>query len=526
MAEAIKVASTSLLGLTVGCAQCHAHRYDPISQADYYRLRAIFEPAYDVQNWRAPSARLVSLWSAETRAAAEAVDAELADVAKKRTEELDGIVSDTFERELQKLPADQQSLARAARETAKDQRTPEQQTLIKEYPFLNVDRGSVYLYLPDRLTGFNKKWDELTAATKAKRPADDLVMCLTEVPGQIPVTKLFSRGDFQQPRQEIAPGELSVLNAGVLEIPANTEAIPTSGRRLKYAQYLTSGQHPLVARVLVNRFWMLHFGRGLVSTPGDFGLNGATPSHPELLDWLARDFMDEGWTLKRLHRMIVTSTAYRQSSVRRPDHDAVDGDNRLLGRMNVRRLEAEAVRDAVLALSGKLVDKPFGPPIPVSPDDVGQNVLAIDTRDSAGRPSGKVEPLGDDEFRRSIYVQVRRSMPLGVLEPFDLPRMTPNCEKRDASTNAPQSLLLMNNPFVIQQAELLANRIRETAGTDPASQVTLAWRLVFSRSPSENDVQSGVEFLNLPEATPEIQTAALNQFCQALISSNGFLYVD
>ncbi len=526
MAEAIKVASTSLLGLTVGCAQCHAHRYDPVSQADYYRLRAIFEPAYDVQNWRVPTGRLVSLWSSETQTTAATVDAELADVAKKREAELDGIVSDTFERELQKLPTEQQPLARAARETAADKRTPEQQQLIKEYPFLNVDRGSVYLYLPDRLTGFNKKWDELTEETKKKRPADDYVMCLTEVAGQVPVTNLFARGDHQQPQEEIAAGELAVLNSTGLVIPPKAAELPTTGRRLNYARHLTNGQHPLVARVLVNRFWLHHFGQGLVLTPGDFGIKGDRPSHPELLDWLARDFMDEGWTLKRLHRMIVTSTAYRQSSVRRPELDAVDGDNRLLGRMNVRRLEAETLRDAVLAVSGKLVDKPFGPPVPVSPDDVGQIVLAIDTRDSAGRPSGKVEPLGDAEFRRSIYVQVRRSMPLGVLEPFDLPRMTPNCEKRAASTAAPQSLLMMNNPFVIQQADLLANRVREKAGTDLTAQATLAWRSVFSRTPAESDVQAGVEFLTLPGETPEVQSAALNHFCHALLSSNGFLYVD
>ncbi len=526
MAETIKVASTSLLGLTVGCAQCHAHRYDPISQADYYRLRAIFEPAYDVQNWRPPTGRLVSLWSWETQTAAATVDAELAEVAKKRTEELDGIVKDTFERELQKLPTEQQSLARAARETAADKRTPEQQQLIKEYPFLNVDRGSVYLYLPDRLNGFNKKWDELTEETKKKRPADDYVMCLTEVAGQVPVTKLFARGDHQQPQEEIAAGELAVLNSTGLVIPGDAAEIPTTGRRLKYAQHLTGGPHPLVARVLMNRFWLHHFGQGLVQTPGDFGIKGDRPSHPELLDWLARDFMDEGWTLKRLHRMIVTSTAYRQSSVRRPELDAVDGDNRLLGRMNVMRLEAETMRDAVLSVSGKLVERPFGPPVPVSPDDVGQIVLAIDTRDSAGRPSGKVEPLGDEEFRRSIYVQVRRSMPLGVLEPFDLPRMTPNCEKRAASTAAPQSLLMMNNPFVIQQAELLANRVREKAGTDLAARATLAWQLVFSRKPAASDVQAGVEFLTMPGETPEAQSATLNHFCHALLSSNGFLYVD
>jgi hypothetical protein len=526
IAETIKVASTAVLGLSVGCAQCHEHRYDPITQADYYRLRALFEPAYDPNNWRVPGGRLVSLWSTETQKAAAAVDAELADISNKRTAELDGIVQDTFERELKKLPAEQQPLARAARETAADKRTPEQQQLIKEFPFLNVDRGSVYLYLPDRLTGFNKKWDDLTAETKKKRPADDYVMCLNEVPGQIPVTKLFSRGDHQQPRQEIAPGELSVLNSGSLAIPADDPAVPTSGRRLAYAKHLTNGQHPLVARVLVNRFWLHHFGQGLVSTVADFGVKGELPSHPELLDWLARDFMDEGWTLKRFHRQILNSTAYRQVSVHRPELDAVDVENRLLGRMNVRRLEAETVRDSILQISGKLAAKQFGKPIPVSPDEVGQFVVAVDTRDSAGRPSGKVEALGEDEFRRSIYVQVRRSMPLSVIEPFDLPRMAPNCERRPVSTAAPQALLMLNNPFMVQQAGLIADRVRATS-SDLPTQITLTWRLIYGRMPNVSEITSAVEFLTPPpDASPEIAAATLNLLCQTLLCSNGFLYVE
>ncbi len=526
ISETIKVASTSLLGLSVGCAQCHEHRYDPISQTDYYRLRAIFEPAYDPNNWRVPANRIVSMWSDETRQAAAAVDAELEELSKKRTEELDGIVNETFERELQKLPTIQQPLARAARETAADQRTPEQQQLIKEYPFLNVDRGSVYLYLPDRLTGFNKKWDDLTAETKKKRPADDYVMCLNEVPGQVPVTKLFARGDIQQPRQDVAPGELTVLSSDSTLIPVDDPSIPTTGRRLAYARHLTSGQHPLLARVLVNRFWMHHFGQGLVATVGDFGVKGEKPSHPELLDWLARDFMDQGWTLKRLHRLILNSTAYRQVSTRRPDLDSTDGDNRLLGRMNVRRLEAEVVRDSILALSGQLTQKVGGKPIPVSPDEVGQIIVAIDTRDSAGRPSGKVEPLGEEEFRRSLYVQVRRSMPLSVLEPFDMPRMTPNCERRPSSTASPQALMMMNNPFVVQQSDAFAARLR-AASNEPPSQIKLAWRMAFGRSPSESELETAESFLIQPEdATQESRDAALSHFCQTLISSNGFLYVD
>lgn len=530
IAETLKTVSTSLLGLSVGCAQCHEHRYDPITQTDYYRLRALFEPAYDVDNWRNPGGRLISMWSAETRTAAAAVDAELADVSKRRTEELDRIVAETFDRELQKLPAEQQPLARAARETPADKRTPEQQQLIKEFPFLNVDRGSVYLYLPDRLTGFNKKWDDLTEETKKKRPADDYVMCLTEVPGTIPKTHLFARGDHQQPRQEILPGDLTILAHDGFQIAPDDESLPTSGRRLAWAKRLTNGQHPLLARVLVNRFWMHHFGQGIVTTPADFGLKGDRPSHPELLDWLAAEFMEHGWSLKHLHRLIVTSAAWRQSSVRRPEHDAVDPDNRLLARMNVRRLEAEAVRDSILSISGQLNARMFGKPAPVSPDDVGQIVIAVDTRDSAGRPSGKVEALNGEDLRRSIYVQVRRSMPLGVLEPFDLPRMTPNCERRAASTTASQSLLMMNNPFIIQQADALSAKVR-AAASELRAQQALAWRLVFGRNASEAELSVAAEFVATaitaagPEK-PDAPATAMNEWCHALLCSSGFLYVE
>ena len=240
--------------------------------------------------------------------------------------------------------------------------------------------------------------------------------------------------------------------------------------------------------MLVNRFWLHHFGRGLVATPADFGMLGEPPSHPELLDWLADDFMAGGWKLKRLQRMIVTSTAYRQSSEHRTELDAVDPENRLLGRMSVRRLEAEMIRDALLATSGRLSAKMFGPPVPVTPDDVGQIVVGVDTRDSAGRPTGKVVSLGEEEFRRSIYVQVRRSKPLGMLEPFDAPAMSPNCEQRASSTDAPQSLLLMNNTFVLQQADLMAQRIEQEVGGDPAAQFQRAWQLAFCRAPSAKPV--------------------------------------
>ncbi|WLD11853.1 PSD1 and planctomycete cytochrome C domain-containing protein [Planctellipticum variicoloris] len=540
LAETIKIVSTSLLGMTVGCAQCHAHRYDPITQADYYRVRAIFEPAYDWKQWRAPNARLVSQWSDETRQKVTEAEKELAEVQKQRNEELDKIVAETFEQELAKLPEEIQPKAREVRATAEKDRTDEHKQLIKEYPFLNVNRGTVYLYLKDRLTGFNKKWDATTEETKKKRPADDFIQCLTEVPGQIPATKLFSRGDFNQPREDVLPGELAVLNAVNASLPVDDPALPTSGRRLAYAKTLTSGEHPLVARVLVNRIWLNHFGRGLVATPGDFGMLGEKPSHPELLDWLASEFMQSGWQLKKLQRLIVTSQAYRQSSQRTSELDAIDPENRLLGRMSVRRLEAETVRDTLLALAGRLSDKMTGTPVVVMPDDVGQIVVGVDTRDSAGRPSGKVIPLGEDEYRRSIYVQARRSMPLGMLEPFDVPVMAPNCEQRASSTVAPQSLLMMNSEFVVDQTTAMAVRLRSEVGDDPAALFTRAWTLTLGRMPTEAEQAGGTAFLTeqiqhftahppaaKPKATPpEPLTLALSTLCQALVSSNGAMYVD
>jgi hypothetical protein len=284
---------------------------------------------------------------------------------------------------------------------------------------------------------------------------------------------------------------------------------------------------------------MHHFGRGIVSTPADFGRLGDRPSHPELLDWLADEFVRVGWRLKDLHRLMMNSTAYRQTSRRNDEHEAIDPENRLLGRMPVRRLEAEAMRDAILAASGKLSTKMFGPPVPVAPDDVGQVVLGADTRDTAGRPTGRNVSLGEDEFRRSVYIQVRRTLPLSLMEAFDAPTLVPNCELRTTSTVAPQALMLMNNAFVVSQSEQIGARVQQAAGSDPAAQACFAWRLILTAEPSAAQVGAAVSFLAEqrelftaadagakanPSTTPEHR--ALATFCQALVSSNAFLYID
>jgi mono/diheme cytochrome c family protein len=538
IAETIKIVSTSVLGLTVGCAQCHNHRYDPIPQADYYRWRAIFEPAYDTKNWRTPEKRLVSLWSDEVRDQAAAVDAELKKLAEERDAEMDKIVADIFEAEVAKLPEDQREPARQAKAAEASKRTFDQKQILKYYPSLNVSRGSAYLYEKKRVDQVTKSFEERTKEVSARRPAEDFVPCLTEVPGQLPQTAVFFRGDINQPKETVEPGELLVLESNAAKVPVDDPSVPTSGRRLAYARWLTSGEHPLVGRVLVNRFWMHHFGRGIVSTPADFGYLGERPSHPVLLDWMAARFSEGGWELKRLHRMLMASAAYRQESHRTDALDAVDSDNRLLGRMSIRRLEAEAVRDSILAASGQLNSNMLGPPVPVTVDEVGQVIVGLDNRDSAGRPQGKRGLLGAGEFRRSVYVQVRRSQPLSMLETFDAPALNPNCEIRNRSTVAPQSLLLMNNEFVLSQAQVLAERAAQEAGDDAAAQVRLVWRLALSHEPNEEELSAAIAFVaeqknefvatpaNAKTPPPPPEVRALASLCQALFSSNAFLYVD
>ena len=403
VAEVIKVVTTSMLGLSVGCAQCHPHRYDPITHADYYRLRALFEPAYDWKHWRSPSDRLGSQWSNDVRQQVAAIDKKLAEITSGKNAEIEAAVMKAFETRLAKLPAEIRTEAKLARETPAEKRNDKQKQLIEDHPFLSISRGTIQQFEPKIAADIRKKWDDQAAAVSKQRPAADNVMCLSEVPGQVPPTRLFSRGDFKQPRDEVAPGELSVLSPVGFKIPANDPKLPTTGRRLAYARHLTNGQHPLLARVLVNRFWLHHFGQGLVSTPGNFGITGTRPSHPELLDWLAAEFMDSGWSLKHMHRLIVTSTAYRQVATRRGKLDEIDPDNRLLGRTSVRRLEAETIRDSLLHLGGRFSGTMFGPPVPVSLDSVGQRIIvSINRYDPSGRLLRGIASVGSGEFRRTI----------------------------------------------------------------------------------------------------------------------------
>jgi len=562
MADTIKIVSTSLLGLSVGCAQCHDHRYDPILQDDYYRLRAVFEPALNWKNWRAPSQRRVSLYTDADRARVAVLGAEAAKASAVHAEKERTSIARALDKELAKLEPSLARQLKTAFDTPDAKRTAEQKSLLSQHPSVNISAGTLYQYDPAAADELKQDAAKI-AAIQARVPAEEFVRVLTETPGETPATFLFNRGDFQQPKQEIAPGDLAVCVAEGKsgEIARHDPHLPTTGRRLAYARRLMSGRHPLVGRVLVNRVWLLHFGRGIVGTPSDFGHLGDRPTHPALLDWLADEFASTGWDLKRLQRLIVTSTAYRQDSARTPKRDAADPDNLLLSRMNVRRLDAEIIRDSVLAASGSGFSRMYGRPVPVKEDAVGQIIVGIDTKVGANEPGADV-PIGTEEFRRSLYIEVRRSRPLALLRAFDAPVMETNCDRRIASTAAPQALMMMNSDFTLTEANRFAQRLKRDAGPDPRREVSLAFELAFGRAPDAAEMDQSLAFLRsqtdelkvppgaahpqkharatrnfkknrrpkyeamLRSTAAEPSLQPLTDFCQAILSSNEFLYVD
>ncbi len=460
--QVMEMTSTSLLGVTMECCRCHDHKYDPISQRDYYQLMACFEPAYNVHNWRKPQDRFLPDVSPKEKAGIDQhnaeVDRQIGELQKKKEKPAD-------------LPKRVAELAASKRSYGKIQAV----------------------------------WDV----------------------GPPPASRLLRRGNVNTPAAEVAPAFVRVLSksgkAGV-QRPAETQGT-SSGRRLALAQWLTNPEHPLTARVIVNRAWHHHFGRGLVATLGNLGRSGSAPSHPELLDWLASDFMENGWSLKRLHRQIMTSTAYRQSSRRPSNTDALaerlDPENQLLWRMNLRRLEAEIVRDAVLAVGGKLDRTMGGPPISITnpPDGVSEVKRA---------------PTSTSASRRSLYLFARRVYPLKILEVFDAPIMPVNCTQRTNSATVLQSLTFLNSTFVIDQASLVASRVRAQAGENVARQVDFAHQIVLARPPSKREQAKCQAFLREQTASytkngrsPEnAERDSLTDLCHMLLCTNEFLYVE
>lgn len=534
IAETIKIVTSSLLGLTVGCAQCHDHRYDPIPQSDYYQVRAIFDPALNWKKWQTPAQRRVSLYTDEDRKQAADIEEKAKAVLAERTKKETEFINATFEKQLGNIPSELHELARDTHSTPTKERTAEQKDLIKKYPKLNVTAGSLYLYDKKAADELKKMADEAAEIRKTKKP-QDYVRATMEPAGQAPESYLFYRGDHEQPKQKVTPGGLTVisLTSNVPEIPEKSDQSKTTGRRTAFSKRLTHPDHPLTARVIVNRIWLHHFGKGLVATPTDFGELGAEPTHPELLDWLALEFINSGWSVKHLHRLILTSSTWRQSFDRAEELRKSDPQNLLYGGSDLRRLDAETVRDSILSIAGVLNTEIGGEPVPVMADKVGRWVVGIENL-NAGRP-GKVIPLRGKEFRRSIYVQSRRSRPLSVMESFDLPNMSPNCEIRRTTTATPQSLMLLNSDFALGYSKKLAERIQKMHPENSEAQIKSLWHSVYNRDAENSEIVEAISFIKAQadllkdriqgeDADP--QTEAFANLCQMLLSSNEFLYVE
>jgi hypothetical protein len=325
----------------------------------------------------------------------------------------------------------------------------------------------------------------------------------------VPDAHILIKGDFKDKGARVEPGFLSALNpAPPINEPEGVLFVPR--RRKALALWLTSPGQPLVSRVMVNRIWQGHFGQGIVRTPNDFGRQGDAPTHPELLDWLAVEFMERGRSVKELHRLIMLSNTYRQSSVADTENLEKDPDNHFLGRMNRRRLDADAIRDSILAVAGVLNLKMGG--VGVIPPLTREEILA------ARMPHlWPAHPDPSEHRRRTIYLQMKRSLTLPMLQIFDAPDTATSCPRRETSTVAPQALALMNSEFTSEQAKHFAERVREQAGDDPDAAIGAGWKIALGRLPAPEERQTILDYL---------RRNSLERLCLLIFNMNEFLYVD
>ncbi len=457
IAGQIEVLGSAVMGMSVGCARCHDHKYDPIPTRDYYRLVSILTPSYDPFTWLPPVFPCGG-------------------VGAKCDEKTTRYIHPTATPEWEEVAAHNAPIEARVKELQAQADAAKKD-----------DKGPI---------------NEQIKKEKAKLKPLPLIRALFELGPEPPPTRILFRGDPTTPGALVGPGAPSILSAPGRDYKVEPVG-HSSGRRLALAKWLTHPEHPLTARVMVNRIWMHHFGEGLVATPGNFGRMGAAPANQKLLDWLAVEFVRSGWDVKAMHRLIMTSAAYR-SGARAP-----------------RRIDAENVRDAILQLAGRLDTTAFGP-----------------------ADKFKVQPDGEvvtDSVRRSVFVAHRRTQPLSLLETFDQPFMNPNCVQRGHSVVPSQALHMMNGDLVRENARYMAGRIIDAVGDDAAKQVERAYLLAFARKPSAEETRAAVAALEamgaewvkpLEKERPAEPVATrakwlgLATLCHTLLNAAEFLYVD
>ena len=531
------VTGAAFIGLTVGCARCHNHKFDPITQRDYYSFQAIFENSRQVEMSVMSPIQEVSR-NIDYPAVVSVEEARIAyRLFEKKVKER------VEEKKKKEFPPQ----VVEAYEMDKDQRTSEQEELAK--PLIEAIRS---VKLEEAFTEPEREQEQELLNRLARA-----VLKVSEVEGSnlvrfegllelprasvlghfdaeiVPPVHLLNRGQFREKKEKSTPDLPRALSqttdpGGIFFGSMGTR------RRKQLALWLSRPDHPLTARVMVNRIWQWHFGQGLVRTPNDFGRQGEAPSHPKLLDWLATEFAARGWSMKSMHWLIMTSSAYQMSSLHsNPEAGSLDADNRFLWRMNRTRLEGEVLWDTMLSAAGTLNLEMYGRPAvpPLQEEELGAQ---------AGR--WPVVAVPEDQNRRGIYILVQRNFTFPMFEAFDNPQSAVSCPRRDVTTVAPQALWFLNNRIAFQQVGAFAARLVSRNGENPGGWVDDAWRLALNRPPSDQEKQEALELLStrarrikkdrwteLPAGLEEIplpKAAALTELCLALFNVNEFLYID
>jgi hypothetical protein len=511
-----------LLGLTIQCARCHSHKFEPIIHKEYYSLQAILYPVYCPDRWTKPNDRTIAVGTRAEREAhrqrTELIERQIQALQQSLVTIAGPLWEQLIAERLPKLePKIRAGLAKALGTDAK-QRTPEQLALTKTHAEVGklsdddlAKRFTEYAAVRAQIR------QALAVREKERPPPLERLAAFVETDANPPAHHVLLRGRHNAPGPEVSPGVPAAVGG-----PGNNYRLATrppgqvtTGRRSALAAWMTSAENPLFARVLVNRLWQHHFGIGIVATPGNLGQSGARPSHPELLDYLATELVRSGWSMKSLHRIIVCSGVYRQSSALRAEAYRADPDNRLLWRYPLRRLDAEALRDAMLAVAGELDLHVGGPYVPTH---------------RTGEGSVEVDPNNPQAKRRSLYLQQRRTQVATMLELFDTPALVANCTFRNTSTVPLQSLALLNSEFARARAQAFAVRLEREAGTDSEKRLALAFRLAYGREPGSAELAAARRFLDQQH---ELYAAEKNgaqrtwtDLCQMILASNAFLYVE
>lgn len=518
----------TFLGMTFGCAKCHDHKFDAILQKDYYRLQAFFAASAEDDH--------IDMLDAQAAAQYQAQLAEWEDATADIRVEMESLLAPVRLDVDEHLYIKRMDLTQAALKKTADQLSPFEKQMVHKHQWqmvyeeanlwkkLKGDKKARYIELREELAGFE-------SVHPGERPQG---MGLKDLGSEAPPTHVLGLANYAAPKEKVEPGFLSILDPAPA-VYSKPEGMESTGRRTALAHWLASPDNPLTARVMVNRLWHYHFGQGIVGTPSDFGRMGDTPTHPELLDWLAAEFVDRGWSLKAMHRLIMNSAAYQQSTAHREAAAKADPSNKLLWRFRPQRLDGEVIRDSMLEVAG-LLNPEVGGPSAHPPLPLGMPV-----------PYGgwDVDERLSDQHRRSIYIFVKRNARYPMMEAFDMPDTHESCSRRNVTTTAPQALSLLNDTQTIEWAQGFAGRVVEAAGSDAAKQVTQAYLMAYSRPPDAGEQDAALTFfstqgrliaeraaeggkLALPAAMSgeldEAHAAALVDFCHALLNSNEFVY--